>query len=128
MSLDSKNWFCKSKEESLRFYILADWIRVRNRSLGRNMKHYTGENFKVGVKLLTNGDPKVSLLRRGQEEDFQLKVALILIDENIEVLDRAPFTPLSTLSRCRLQFIKLLTVELSKCTLKHNCKYNLDIV
>ena len=55
-----------SIEESLRFYILADCLRARNRSLGRNMKHnYTGEKFKVDVKLLTNGDLEVSLLRRG---------------------------------------------------------------
>ena len=56
MSLGSTNWFAKSKEESLRFYILADCIRARKRSLGLNMKHnFRGANFKVDVKLLTNG-------------------------------------------------------------------------
>ena len=88
MSLGSRNWFAKSKEESLRFYILADCIRSRKRSLGANMKHdFRGANFKVDVKLLTNGNLEVSLHRIGDEVDMHLKVALILIDENIEVLD-----------------------------------------
>ena len=87
-SLGSRNWFSKSKEEPLRFFILADNIRAKHRSLGRNMKHnYRGENFKVDVKLLTNGNLEVSLHRIGHEVDMHLRVALILIDENIEVLD-----------------------------------------
>ena len=88
MTLGSTNWFAKSKEESLRFYILADCIRARKRSLGSNMKHdFRGANFKVDVKLLTNGNLEVSLHRIGHEVDMHLKVVLILIDENIEVLD-----------------------------------------
>ena len=88
VSLGSRNWFCKSKEEPLRFFLLADCIRAKHRSLGRNMKHnYRGENFKVDVKLLTNGNLEVSLHRSGQEVDMHLKVALIMIDDNFEVLD-----------------------------------------
>ena len=78
MSLGSRNWFCKSKEEPFRFFILADCIRAKHRSLGRNVKHnYRGENFKVDVKLLTNGNLEVSLHRSGEEVDMNLKVALI---------------------------------------------------
>ena len=78
MSLGSRNWFCKSKEEPFRFFILADCIRAKHRSLGRNVKHnYRGENFKVDVKLLTNGNLEVSLHRSGEEVDMNLIVALI---------------------------------------------------
>ena len=62
--LGSRNWFSKSKEEPLRFFILADCIRAKH----RNMKHnYRGDNFKVDVKLLTTGDLEASLPMRGQE-------------------------------------------------------------
>ena len=58
MSLGSRNWFAKSKEESLRFYILADCIRARKRSLGSNMKHdFRGANFKLDVKLVDHWEP-----------------------------------------------------------------------
>ena len=73
MSLGSTNWFAKSKEESLRFYILADCIRARKRSLGSNMKHnFRGANFKVDVKLLSNGNLEVSLHRIGQQVGMHL--------------------------------------------------------
>ena len=90
ISLESENWFCKSKEKEMKFHILADCIRARNRSLGRNMVHeYKEDNFEVEAKLLTDGDLEVVLLRKVEEEvDMHLKVVLILVDENIEVLDK----------------------------------------
>ena len=50
---------------------------------------YTEDNFEVEVKLLTDGDLEVVLLRKVEDEvDMHLKVVLILVDENIEVLDK----------------------------------------
>ena len=90
ISLGSESWFCKSKDKEMKFHILADCIRARNRSLGRNMVHeYKENNFEVEAKLLTDGDLEVVLMRKVEEEvDMHLKVVLILIDENIEVLDK----------------------------------------
>ena len=50
VSLGSRNWFYKSEEQDLRFYILADCLRAKHRSLGHNMMHnYNDENFQVDV-------------------------------------------------------------------------------
>ena len=50
---------------------------------------YKEDNFEVEAKLLTDGDLEVVLLRKVEEEvDMHLKVVLILVDENIEVLDK----------------------------------------
>ena len=52
MSLGSRNWFYKSIEQNLRFYILADCVRAKRRSLANSMVHdYNGENFQADVKL-----------------------------------------------------------------------------
>ena len=53
------------------------------------MHEYKEDNFEVEAKLLTDGDLEVVLLRKVEEEvDMHLKVVLILVDENIEVLDK----------------------------------------
>ena len=50
---------------------------------------YTEDNFEVEAKLLTDGDLEVVLLRKVEDEvDMHLKVVLILVYENIEVLDK----------------------------------------
>ena len=78
---------CSSQDESLRFFILADSIRARHRSLG-SMKHeHEVENFKVNMKLLTSGDLEVRLTRKGPEDDMRLSVAVLLMDDNIELMD-----------------------------------------
>ena len=50
--------------------------------------NYKDENFQVDVKLLTNGDLEVIMIRNGDDHvvDANLKVALIMVDENIEVV------------------------------------------
>ena len=66
-------------------------MRAKHRSLGHNMVHnYNDENFQVDVKLLTNGDLEVIMIRKNDEHvaDANLKVALIMV-ENIEVMDTA---------------------------------------
>ena len=53
--------------------------------------NYNDENFQVDVKLLTNGDLEVIMIRKNDDHvaDANLKVALIMVDENIEVMDTA---------------------------------------
>ena len=90
-SFGSRNWFYKSKDP-LRFYILADSVRAKHRSLGRNMEHnYNDNNFQVDVKLMTNGDLRVDLIRKGDDHDadVNLKVALIMVDSKLEVMETA---------------------------------------
>ena len=61
-------------------------------SLGHNMVHsYNDEDFQVDVKLMTNGDLAIIMIRKGvdHDADVNLKVALIMIDENIEVMETA---------------------------------------
>ena len=92
MSLGSRNWFYNSKEQALRFYILTDCVRAKHRSLGHKMVHnYNDEKFQVDVKLLTNGDLEVIMIRKNDDHvaDANLKVALIMVDENIEIMDSA---------------------------------------
>ena len=76
----------------MRFYILADSVRAKRRSLGHYMDHnYDGEHLQVDVRLLTNGDLEVVMTRKGDVHDTEvnLKVALIMVDANIEVMDKA---------------------------------------
>ena len=72
LSFGSKNWFFKPKDQDLRFYILADSVRAKHMSLGHNMVHsYNDEDFQVDVKLMTNGDLRVDLIRKGDDHDAQ---------------------------------------------------------
>ena len=90
-SFGPRNWFYKSKDQDMRFYILADSVRAkRHRSLGHNMVHnYNDDNFQVDVKLLTNGDLRVDLIRKGDDHDadVNLKVSLIKVDAKLEAME-----------------------------------------
>ena len=88
----SKNWFYKCKDQDMRFYILADSVRAKQRSLGHYMDHnYDGEHLQVDANLLTNGDLIIAMIRKGDVHDAEvnLKVALIMVDTNIEVMETA---------------------------------------
>ena len=41
----------------------------------------------MDVKLLTSGDLKVELIRKGPKDDMKLSVALLLIDDSIELMN-----------------------------------------
>ena len=92
VSFGSMNWFFRLKDQDLRFYILADSVRAKHRSLGHTMEHnYDGEHLQIDANLLTNGDIEIVMFRKGvvHEAEVNLKVALIMVDSKIEVMETA---------------------------------------
>ena len=82
----SDGYFSKSKEDPYRFYLQADFIRVKekHKALELNMKE---EFFRIDLKLLpTTGYLSVKLTCEKAKQDLKLNVAVLLVNDKLDLL------------------------------------------